>query len=612
MSHTCQLRLPAVALALALATAAGVCAAEPGAVGSPPADPELCPEARRVLAFIRKAPAERTPAGIPAGISSWGGGPNRVLAATGREPALYTVDARVAVAGEGPVGEDAGVQRLVDECLWWWRDRGGILTMQFHWPEPGRAKGGPKRSGEFDVGRAVTPGTPEHALVAADLRRVADLLDLLQQARVPVLWRPLHEIDGGWFWWTDGEKPENTAALWRLMFDYFVHERKLHNLVWVYSAAHVETGIDREASFEDKMAHRRRFYAGDDWVDLAGIDIYVGLGNFRAYSQRWASDAMRVVVPGKPLALCECGALPNPDLMRKDAVPFTYCLAWFALDQRNPVPWLRQTFNHDYILTLDELPPLHDANAGPNVRIDEPAAGATTPGRRVVLRGTAGDRDGRVAAVELYRLGGEWLSWAERPESAYWKGVRPETLVGRASVADDGRWKMEWQDVPGGCHDLVAVATDDDGARAHSNVLRLAAGVQNLARGRAVTASSAAGAAGAAVDGDLYTMWSGIKKEPQALTVDLGAVQQVNGVATVWWKARARAFRVRTSTDGTAWHDVCAVTESHRNLGDADVAWFDPQEARYVQLLAQERGTQWGGFSVFEFLVFGPETQAAR
>jgi beta-mannanase len=70
-----------------------------------------------------------------------------------------------------------------------------------------------------------------------DLKGHADYLEQLAKARVPVLWRPLHEIEGGWFWWTDSEKPENTAALWRFMFDYFTKERKLHNLIWVYAAA---------------------------------------------------------------------------------------------------------------------------------------------------------------------------------------------------------------------------------------------------------------------------------------------------------------------------------------------------------------------------------------
>ena len=109
----------------------------------------------------------------------------------------------------------------------------------------------------------------------ADLKVTADYLKQLADARVPVLWRPLHEIDGGWFWWTDPEKPENTAALWRLMFDYFVKERKLHNLIWVYNAAHVSHALKPPAAnFEEELAHRKRYYPGPKYVDIASIDSY--------------------------------------------------------------------------------------------------------------------------------------------------------------------------------------------------------------------------------------------------------------------------------------------------------------------------------------------------
>jgi len=53
------------------------------------------------------------------------------------------------------------------------------------------------------MAKFITPGTPEHTAAMTDLKRTADYLDQLNKAHVPVLWRPLHEIDGGWFWWTD-------------------------------------------------------------------------------------------------------------------------------------------------------------------------------------------------------------------------------------------------------------------------------------------------------------------------------------------------------------------------------------------------------------------------
>lgn len=64
-----------------------------------------------------------------------------------------------------------------------------------------------------------TPGSKEHETVMQDLRQHADYLDQLAKVRGPVLWRPRHEIEGGWFWWSDTKTPEKTAKLWRMMFD---------------------------------------------------------------------------------------------------------------------------------------------------------------------------------------------------------------------------------------------------------------------------------------------------------------------------------------------------------------------------------------------------------
>ena len=59
------------------------------------------------------------------------------------------------------------------------------------------------------------------------------------------------------------------------MFDYFVQERKLHNLIWVYNTAHVSHGLKtRDATFDDEVAYRKRFYPGAKYVDIADIDTY--------------------------------------------------------------------------------------------------------------------------------------------------------------------------------------------------------------------------------------------------------------------------------------------------------------------------------------------------
>jgi len=62
------------------------------------------------------------------------------------------------------------------------------------------------------------------------------VLKQLQDANVPVLWRPYHEMNGDWFWWGgryDGKY--TTAALYRQIFDRLVNYHKLNNLIWIWS-----------------------------------------------------------------------------------------------------------------------------------------------------------------------------------------------------------------------------------------------------------------------------------------------------------------------------------------------------------------------------------------
>lgn len=66
----------------------------------------------------------------------------------------------------------------------------------------------------------------------SDLKRIADHLTELRDANVPVLWRPMHECDGNWFWYGK-QGGERFVKLWRIMFNYFSKERKLNNLIWV-------------------------------------------------------------------------------------------------------------------------------------------------------------------------------------------------------------------------------------------------------------------------------------------------------------------------------------------------------------------------------------------
>jgi mannan endo-1,4-beta-mannosidase len=250
-----------------------VAAAQVGAPAVEPADKELIPEARAVLKYLESVYGKKSIAALN-GLSNVA----NVKEAAGREPAIVGFD--LSGWNSPPWGKSYSdvVQKTIESTKSW-AARGGIVAMQCHWIHPANPDGsawiGPHgrktASPPFDFAEAFNPGTEANRELMRDLKGHADYLQQLADARIPVLWRPLHEIEGGWFWWTDQEHPENTAALWRYMFDYFTKERKLHNLIWVYASA-LRCGKGKEGMTNVPM--RKRFYPGPQYVDIVGIDVY--------------------------------------------------------------------------------------------------------------------------------------------------------------------------------------------------------------------------------------------------------------------------------------------------------------------------------------------------
>ncbi len=594
--------------AMLVAAATGVMLG-PASLALEPADPDLMPEARRLLDYLESQYGRE----ILTGISRFGGGPPAVLHRTGREPAVSGTD----IYGfHTKFGEQyhSVVRGVVADCTRWWHQKGGIVTLHYHWGKPGDADGsawvgGARGTGRLDLARAATPGTEEHDVFIQDLSVTADYLQQLADAKVPVLWRPFHEIDGGWFWWTDAKTPENTAALWRAMFDYLVKERGLHNLIWVYNAAHRANALGRDATFEENVAHRRRFYPGAAYVDIASIDTYanrdLGWGAPQDDARRRAHELMEQVSPGKILAIAEDSALVNPDVAQEEGPSWLYCLAWFAGD----ADWMRHAYRHEHMLTLDELPLLVEHNVMPNVRIEGPADGAVLDGPNVELEGRASDRNGNLEGVTIHALSGPWLNWFERGDAAVAEAIPEGTRLGEAQVEPGGRWTFTWRGAPAGYHNLVAFARDAAGAVACSNGVRVTVGIGNLARGRLVSASSTSEHGGElddAVDGDPNTMWWSDKAQPdpQWLAVDLGSARTVGGVSVTWWKAYARAYTVQVSSDGSQWREVAGIENRRNHPGDSDLIRFEPVQARHVRLHCTGRAVDWQAYTVFELGIY--------
>jgi mannan endo-1,4-beta-mannosidase len=263
---------------------------------------------------------------------------------TGQQRLAATeLDYIYAVSGKLPVISGFSAGEGMDDALQWAK-YGGIVTMEWHWYAPSDGYHWAASETEFDVERAVTPGTREYELTIADIDRMAAQLLLLKEAGVPVLWRPLHEAEGRYFWW--GEKgPEATKKLYNLLFDRFVYTHGLNNLIWVWTTS--------------DTVYSKDWYPGDDRVDILGVDRYMRDGDYSPLTNVY--DKLNELAGGKKLvAYTENGPIPDPREMRRSKTGWMYFNTWagkFITDGLiNSRHHIRVVYNHPYAITLDEFP----------------------------------------------------------------------------------------------------------------------------------------------------------------------------------------------------------------------------------------------------------------
>ncbi len=560
------MRTPAVWTAVALAGLGCPAAAR----ADDPVNPNLSATARQVLEYLHSICQQKVLAGYNVYVHT----PDD-YEQTGKQAAIWGRDVRW-------LGD---VQEVAEHA----RRHRYLLTLHWHWHFGEDSAWSRKRESPVDVGKLVTPGTAEHRRAMAEMDAAADKLQVLEDADVPVLWRPLHEIDGGWFWWTDKENPENTAALWRMMYNHFTRARKLDNLIWVYSA-----GVGKKDA-----ETRRRFYPGDDVVDISGIDIY-GV-DFKTADPKYGQyyQTMSQVSPGKMLACGECDAIPDPDLMQRGALPkWLYAMPWWgAPSHRRPADWAVMTMRHDFVVTLDELPPFGEGNIAPHVGILEPLddGSAWFGDGPVEIAAYAVDRDGEVGSVAFYA---------------------GDTRIG---VDETAPFEFRWADAPPGCYEVTAVAVDDAGEESRSNAVRLAVGMVDLARGKKVVASSGESPQGA-VDGDYYSVWSSDQRDDEWIYVDLGDSYRIDRVNLFWgWKIHPCDFAIEVALDEPnapgRWKEVFSATDRpYVTWEAADRVRFPATRARYIRLHATKRaGNQtWSGYKLAAMEVPVPRDESAR
>lgn len=280
-----------------------------------------------VYDYICSLKGERTLSGQQE--STWMGSSeyemDMILRATGKFPAIRGLDFM-------HDDFDGTVQRAMD----WWK-KGGLVTICWHT--------GPDLTGEWkdcmereipDWEALLTSSSEAQQKFLTALDRAGDALQQLQEAGVPVLWRPFHEFDGKWFWWGKGGA-ENFVRLWRMVYRYFTENRKLNNLLWVLGYSHLMDGYDG-------------WYPGDDVVDIIGADSYQGGAENRLY------QALRRITTSKPFAFHECGV--NPTAQQLSTTPWAWFMTWHTtfVSQENSPEALNALYNSAQVITRDQLP----------------------------------------------------------------------------------------------------------------------------------------------------------------------------------------------------------------------------------------------------------------
>lgn len=196
----------------------------------------------------------------------------------------------------------AARQTMINEAETQWAN-GSLVTLMWHECPPTMSEPCDWTQVESDQGglssaqwqQLVTGGTSLNQAWLSELDLIVPYLQQLKDAGIPVLWRPLHEINDGWSWW--GGNPDS-AKLWQLTHDYLVNTKGLTNLVWVWSVK--DTGSTSSLS---------TYYPGDNYVDVVGFDPWNSSNTFP--TDAWY-QAVKGIAGSKPIALAEVGTLPSP------------------------------------------------------------------------------------------------------------------------------------------------------------------------------------------------------------------------------------------------------------------------------------------------------------
>lgn len=276
---------------------------------------------------------------------------------TGDYPALLGLDLMDYTPSRTAFGaSSSAVEKAIE-----FANKGGIVTLCWHWNAPteylnstanssdGWWGGFYTQSSKFDIAKVMNGQDAKgKKLLDRDIKEIAKQLKRLEKAGVPVIWRPLHEASGGWFWW--GAKGSDAyKKLWKYLYKELTNTYGCNNLIWVYNGQSAD------------------WYPGDEYVDIVGEDIYPGNHVYDPQVSRF-KQAINYGSKTKITALTENGCIFDIDSAVSINALWCWFMTWggeFTVNGSNysekytEKSVIKKMYASKYSLTLGSLPKIY-------------------------------------------------------------------------------------------------------------------------------------------------------------------------------------------------------------------------------------------------------------
>lgn len=276
---------------------------------------------------------------------------------TGDYPALLGLDMMDYTPSRTALGTSSSA---VDKAIEFHK-KGGIVTFCWHWNAPteylystanssdGWWGGFYTQNSKFDIAKVMNGQDAKgKKLLDRDIKEIAKQLKRLEKAGVPVIWRPLHEASGGWFWW-GAQGPDAYKKLWKYLYKELTNTYGCNNLIWVYNGQSAD------------------WYPGDEYVDIVGEDIYPGNHVYDPQVSRF-KQAINYGSKTKITALTENGCIFDIDSAVSINALWCWFMTWgdeFTVNGSNysekytEKSVIKKMYASKYSLTLGSLPKIY-------------------------------------------------------------------------------------------------------------------------------------------------------------------------------------------------------------------------------------------------------------